>query len=309
MAKQYLELLRTIQSTGTKHEDRTGTGTTRIFGAQLRFDLSLGFPILTTKRVWWKGVVEELLWMLSGSTNVKDLQDRGVTIWDEWGTAEQCARFGRKEGDLGPVYGHLWRNFGATRRESFGSQMDEEVIQPTGYHSDGIDQIAEVIRLLIENPNSRRILLTGWDPMVATQVALPPCHTLTHFAVIDGKLSSHLYQRSADVFLGVPFNIASYALLTHLLAFVCGLGVGDFIHSFGDVHVYSNHEKQVAEQLGRYPKTLPKLTITHDRAMAWSGGPPGAPGVALAHLLDITRKDVDLKGYYPDPVIKAEVSV
>ena len=314
MAKQYLDLLAKIRTEGTMHEDRTGTGTTRIFGHQMRFDLSEGFPLLTTKRMWWKGIVEELLWILSGSTNVRDLQARGVSIWDEWGTKEQCARFGREEGDLGPVYGHQWRNFGATQQGSIVAVEDEKflfhikrasgqkVIHPTGYFANGFDQIANIVELLIENPNSRRIILSGWNPSEADQVALPPCHTLTQFSVSNGKLSAQMYQRSADVFLGVPFNIASYVLLTHMLAHVSGLGVGEFIHTFGDVHIYRNHEEQVSEQLRREPKPLPRLTVD-----------PGLQKLvtttALEDLLKLTRDDLKLEDYDPYPAIKAEVSV
>lgn len=285
MTTQYLDLLETIRATGTKHDDRTGTGTTHIFGYQMRFDLSKGFPLLTTKKMWWKGIVEELLWILSGSTDNKDLNERGVHIWDEWATAEQCAKFGREEGDLGPVYGRQWRNFGAS---------------PSWDTDDGVDQIANIIDLLIKNPNSRRIILSGWNPKEATQVALPPCHTLTQFSVINGKLSAQMYQRSADVFLGVPFNIASYALLTHMLAHVTGLQVGEFIHVFGDVHIYRNHEEQVDEQLSRDPLELPKLTITHQTPADYS---------PLEKLLDISRSDMKLEGYNSHPKIEAEVSV
>lgn len=299
MARQYLELLRRIRSEGTKHEDRTGTGTTRIFGHQMRFDLSKGFPLLTTKRMWWKGVVEELLWILSGSTNNKDLQARGVTIWDEWATAEQCAKFGREEGDLGPVYGHAWRNFGATIFEP--EYADDG--RPEYVEDDGVDQIANIIELLINNPNSRRIILSGWDPKEATRVALPPCHTLTQFVVRESKLSAQMYQRSADVFLGVPFNIASYALLTHMLAHVTGLRVGEFIHTFGDVHIYRNHEEQVSEQLSREPRPLPRLRVQTDLTVDHD------PGNALPHLLAIERKHLKLEGYDPHPKIEAEVSV
>jgi len=290
---QYLDLLRKIRDEGTRHDDRTGTGTLRIFGHQMRFNLEEGFPLLTTKKLWWKGIVEELLWMLSGSTNEKDLRDRGVDIWKEWATAEQCARFGREEGDLGPVYGHQWRNFGATPTNPSGWD-------PMPYHRNGLDQIAEILKLLKTNPNSRRIILTGWNPKEATQVALPPCHTLTQFAVIDGRLSAQMYQRSADVFLGVPWNIASYALLTHMLARVAGLGVGEFIHTFGDVHIYSNHMEQVEEQLSRTPRSLPTLTIP---------SLPPADYTPLEQLLALTRKDLKLENYDPHPAIKAEVSV
>lgn len=310
--KQYLDLLEHIQDYGTSHKDRTGTGTTRVFGYQMRFDLSDGFPILTTKKLPFRWIAEELLWMLSGSTNEKDLADKGVDIWKEWATEEKCAVFERREGDLGPVYGHQWRNFGATRRH-IGIDNDPEY--PWGtveeVDDDGVDQIAVIIDQLLHTPGSRRILLTGWNPKEATEVALPPCHTLTQFSVSNGKLSCQLYQRSADVFLGVPFNIASYALLTHMLAYVTGLQVGDFVHTFGDVHIYSNHEVQVAEQLCRDPGPLPELTIEHDRMVG--GKVPshmnGAAFMALQKLLDIRYEDMMLHGYKPQSKISAEVSV
>lgn len=290
---QYLDLLRHIQDNGTFHEDRTGTGTTRVFGYQMRFDLAEGFPLLTTKKLPFRWIAEELFWMLSGSTNEKDLAAKGVDIWAEWATPEQTARFNRKAYDLGPVYGHQWRRFGAT--ETYPG-----IPGPAEYADDGVDQIASVVELLVNNPNSRRILLTGWNPKEATEVALPPCHTLTQFSVINGKLSAQMYQRSADVFLGVPFNIASYALLTHMLAHVTGLEVGEFIHVFGDVHIYRNHEVQVSEQLCREPRPLPQLTLD-DYVYGEID--------SLRRLLAIEYEDLKLEGYDPHPAIKAEVSV
>lgn len=241
--QQYHDLLKHILATGTRHEDRTGTGTISSFGYQTRFDLQAGFPIVTTKRVPFRWVAEELFWFLSGSTDETALRARGVDIWAEWATAEQTARFRRAEGDLGPVYGYLWRSFGGDY-----PQMN------------GIDQIARLIREIETNPNSRRLIVTGWNPETCDDVALPPCHTLFQFKVENKKtLHCQLYQRSADAFLGVPFNISSYALLTHLIARVCGLAVGDFIHTFGDLHIYSNHLEQVDELLAREPMPLPKL--------------------------------------------------
>lgn len=252
--KQYHDLLKHILANGTRHEDRTGTGTISAFGYQTRFDLREGFPIVTTKRVPFRWVAEELFWFLSGSTDEKDLDARGVDIWAEWATEEQTARFGRQSGDLGPVYGYLWRSFGGEY-----PQMN------------GVDQIARLIREIETNPNSRRLIVTGWNPETCDEVALPPCHTLFQFKVekseegarggprSGGTLHCQLYQRSADAFLGVPFNISSYALLTHLVAHVCGLDVGDFIHTFGDLHIYSNHLEQVNELLSREPMPLPKL--------------------------------------------------
>src|SRR5262245_5856282 len=212
--RAYLDLLRKILDEGVRKGDRTGTGTLAIFGHQLRFDLEEGFPLLTTKKLHLKSIIHELLWFVSGDTHVTPLQDAGVRIWNEWATPEQTARFGRQAGDLGPVYGHQWRNFGATKR-------------PDGtYERDGVDQLRRLVRDIQENPSSRRLIVTGWNPKEADQVALPPCHTLFQFYVQDGELSCQLYQRSADIFLGVPFNIASYALLTMMVAQVAGLRHG-----------------------------------------------------------------------------------
>jgi thymidylate synthase len=247
----------------------------------MRFSLDEGFPLVTTKKMFWKGIVHELLWFLRGDTDARSLQREGVHIWDEWATAEQTARFGRAEGDLGPIYGHQWRNFGATRR-------------PDGtYARDGVDQIAELLRLLREEPHSRRMIVTGWNPREATEVALPPCHTMFQLHVQDGRLSCQLYQRSGDAFLGVPFNIASYALLTHMLAHVTGLRVGDFVHTFGDVHLYLNHVDQARLQLSREPRALPRLWLDPE----------------VRDLFAFRYEHVRLDGYDPWPAIKAEVAV
>ncbi len=277
----YLDLLRRILNDGRDRSDRTGTGTRAIFGHQMRFDLREGFPLLTTKKLHTKSIFEELIWFLSGSTDVKPLQDRGVRIWNEWATAEQTARFGRKEGDLGPVYGHQWRNFGASRLED-GS-----------YAHDGVDQIKRVLSTIRENPSSRRLIVTGWNPKEADEVALPPCHTLFQFYVQDGELSCQLYQRSGDVFLGVPFNIASYALLTMMIAHVSHLKVGEFIHTLGDAHLYKNHLDQAKEQLARKPRPLPKMILNPE----------------VQDLFAFKLEDFKLEGYDPLPHIKAEVSV
>jgi thymidylate synthase len=250
--KQYLDLMRHIRQNGTFKGDRTGTGTYSVFGYQMRFNLADGFPLVTTKKVHLKSIIHELLWFLSGDTNVKYLQDNGVSIWNEWATAEQCARFGRSEGELGAVYGHQWRNFGATQNAD-GS-----------FQSDGFDQIKTLIHDIKHNPNSRRLIVTGWNPAEANQVALPPCHTLFQFYVAEGKLSCQLYQRSADVFLGVPFNIASYALLTMMIAQVCDLALGDFVWTGGDCHLYSNHLEQTDLQLSREPLPLPTMRLNPD---------------------------------------------
>jgi len=279
--KQYLDLLGEILHRGRERKDRTGTGTIGLFGHQMRFDLREGFPLLTTKRVYHRAIVHELLWFLRGETHVGPLHDAGVTIWDEWATAEQTARFGRQEGDLGPVYGHQWRNFGATLRED-GT-----------YASDGVDQIARLLEQIRTNPSSRRLLVTGWNPREADLVALPPCHTLFQFHVQDGELSCQLYQRSGDAFLGVPFNIASYALLTCMIAQVTGLRPGDLVHTFGDVHLYKNHLDQARLQHGRLPRDLPRLRLNPD----------------VKDLFQFRFEDVSIEGYDPHPAIKAEVSV
>jgi len=279
--KAYLDLLALLLEKGKVRGDRTGTGTIGLFGHQMRFDLREGFPLVTTKKVHLKSIVHELLWFVAGETHVAPLKDVGVSIWDEWATPEQCARFGRQPGDLGPVYGHQWRNFGATRQAD-GS-----------YARDGFDQLARVVDQIRANPNSRRLLVTGWNPQEADQVALPPCHTLFQFYVQDGELSCQLYQRSADVFLGVPFNIASYALLTMMLAQVTGLRAGDFVHTFGDVHLYSNHVEQAKLQLTRAPRPLPTMWIDP----------------SVRELFEFRFEHFRLDGYEPHPAIKAEVAV
>ena len=277
----YLDLLHLVLTEGTEKGDRTGTGTLSHFGAQLRFNLADGFPLLTTKKVHFKSIVYELFWFLSGSTHVDYLQANGVRIWNEWSTAEQTARFNRPAGDLGPVYGHQWRNYGASQRED-GS-----------YNNDGVDQITQVIEQIRTNPNSRRLIVSGWNPGEADQVALPPCHTLFQFFVADNKLSCQLYQRSADLFLGVPFNIASYALLTHMVAQVCGLEVGEFIWTGGDCHIYQNHREQVELQLTRELYKLPTLTLNPD----------------VKDIFAFKYEDISVDGYESHPAIKAKVAV
>lgn len=279
--RAYLDLLKSVLDHGKPRADRTGTGTRAQFGGQMRFDLRSSFPLLTTKKVHLKSIIHELLWFVSGSTSVQPLKDVGVSIWDEWSTAEQTARFGRSAGELGPVYGHQWRNFGATKKAD-GT-----------YERDGFDQLARVVRDIRENPMSRRLLVSGWNPKEADQVALPPCHTLFQFHVQDGELSCHLYQRSGDVFLGVPFNIASYALLTLMVAQSTGLKPGDFVHSFGDVHLYNNHVDQAREQLSREPRALPRMMLNPERK----------------NLFEFRYEDFTLEGYDPHPAIKAPVAV
>ena len=279
--RQYLDLLQHILDHGGDKGDRTGTGTRSVFGHQMRFNLAQGFPLLTTKKVHFRSIVIELLWFLKGDTNVKYLQEHKVSIWDEWSTAEQTARFGRPEGELGPVYGHQWRNFGATQKAD------------GLYEQDGFDQIAWLINEIKTNPNSRRLIVSGWNPKEAGQVALPPCHTLFQFFVHNGKLSCQLYQRSADVFLGVPFNIASYALLTHMIAQVCDLEVGDFVWTGGDVHLYLNHLEQAKLQLSRQPYALPKLLLKRKPAS----------------IFEYRYDDFEIVGYQAHSAIKAPISV
>ena len=261
----YLDLLRDILEHGTQQDDRTGVGTRSVFGRQLRCDLSEGFPLLTTKKVHFKSIAIELLWFLRGETNVRWLQERGVKIWDEWADAD---------GELGPVYGKQWRRWAG----------------PDGTE---IDQLSNLLEQIRNNPASRRLIVSGWNPVDVPSMALPPCHTLYQFNVADGKLSCQLYQRSADMFLGVPFNIASYALLTTMVAKVCGLEPGEYIHTFGDAHIYSNHMDQVAEQLSRAPRALPRLRLNPD----------------ATDLFGFEYEDIMLEDYDPHPAIRAPVAV
>jgi thymidylate synthase len=277
----YLDLLKTVLDHGRPRMDRTGVGTLGVFGHQMRFDLRESFPLLTTKKLHLRSIIYELFWFLRGETTVDYLRENKVSIWDEWATAEQCARFGRKEGDLGPVYGHQWRNFGAT----LGADGQ--------YANDGVDQIARLLRDIRENPSSRRLIITGWNPKEADQVTLPPCHTLFQLYVQDGELSCQLYQRSADIFLGVPFNIASYALLTLMIAQVSGLKPGDFVHTLADAHLYTNHLDQARLQLTRELRPAPRMRVNP----------------AVKALEDFRYEDFTLEGYDPHPHIKAEVAV
>jgi thymidylate synthase len=280
--KQYQELLQHILESGTRHLDRTGVGTISVFGYQTRFDLREGFPIVTTKRVPFRWVAEELFWFLSGDTSEKNLRARGVDIWAEWADEEHTKRFGREEGDLGPVYGYLWRSFGGDYPQR-----------------NGVDQIERLIPEIEKNPNSRRLIVTGWNPETCDLVDLPPCHTLFQFKIENGKtLHCQLYQRSADAFLGVPFNISSYALLTHLIAHVCDLEVGDFIHTFGDLHIYSNHLEQVKQLLKREPLPLPKLEFVNAKNLKGLDG-----------LLNFKYENLNLIGYQSHGKIAAPVAV
>ena len=263
--KQYLDLLQRIVNEGTRKEDRTGTGTLSVFGHQMRFNLEEGFPLLTTKKLHLKSIIHELLWFLKGDTNVKYLQENGVRIWNEWAD---------ENGELGPVYGHQWRSW-------------------PDYNGGHIDQIQDIVNALKNNPDSRRMIVSAWNVAEVDQMALPPCHCLFQFYVANGKLSLQLYQRSADTFLGVPFNIASYALLTMMMAQVSGLKPGDFIHTTGDTHLYLNHLEQAKEQLRRTPRTLPRMVINPK----------------VTSIFDFKYDDFTLEGYDPLPHIKAEVSV
>lgn len=297
--RQYLELLQRIMVEGRDRDDRTGTGTRAVFGAQMRFDLREGFPLITTKKLFTKGIFHELLWMLSGSTQVGPLQAAGVKIWNEWSTAEQCARFGREAGDLGPSYAHQWRNAGATVCDEKciairdGHQVCEFGPLKNGYHDDGIDQIARVVEQIKTNPNSRRLIVSAWSPKEADEVALPPCHSFFQFSVSDGELSLALTQRSGDMFLGIPFNIASYALLMSMVAQVTGLRPRYFVHTINDAHIYRNHFDQVQEQLAREPRDLPRLALNPE----------------VNDLFAFRYEDIAITGYDPHPHIKAEVSV
>lgn len=263
--KQYLDLLRHIKECGVVKEDRTGTGTKSVFGYQMRFDLNEGFPVLTTKKLHLRSIIYELLWFIKGETNIKYLNDNGVTIWDEWAD---------ENGELGPVYGHQWRAW-------------------PSYDGKTIDQLSLVVDSIKNNPDSRRHIVSAWNVAEVNKMALPPCHALFQFYIAGGKLSCQLYQRSADVFLGVPFNIASYALLTMMIAQVCDLQLGEFIHTFGDAHLYLNHLEQVDTQLCREPKGLPVMKINPERAS----------------IFDFEYEDFSLEGYDPYPTIKAPIAI
>jgi thymidylate synthase len=281
--KQYHDLLKSILEHGKEHHDRTGVGTISHFGYQTRFDLRAGFPIVTTKKIPFRWVAEELFWFLSGDTNEANLRAKGVDIWAEWADEEHTARFGRAPGDLGPVYGYLWRSFGGNYPAR-----------------DGVDQIARLIHKIENDPNSRRLIVTGWDPRQSEMVDLPPCHTLFQFKVEEGQvLHCQLYQRSADAFLGVPFNISSYALLTHAVAHVCGLRAGEFIYTLGDYHIYQNHLVQVEELLSREPLALPRLEI-RDEDERLRG---------LEGLLGLRYEHLRLVGYKSHGKIEAPVAV
>ena len=263
--KQYLDLLHHVMESGVKKEDRTGTGTVSVFGYQMRFNLQDGFPLVTTKKLHTKSIIHELLWFLKGDTNIDYLKKNGVTIWDDWAD---------KDGNLGPVYGHQWRSRAAADGRA-------------------IDQITQVINQIKTNPNSRRLMVSAWNVGDIEKMKLPPCHALFQFYVAEGKLSCQLYQRSADLFLGVPFNIASYALLTHMIAQVCGLKTGEFVHTLGDAHIYSNHFEQVKLQLSRDPKKLPVLQMNP----------------LVKNIFDFKYEDFFITNYDPHPPIKAAVAV
>ena len=263
--KQYLDLLQHVLDNGTDKSDRTGTGTRSVFGYQMRFNLADGFPVLTTKKLHLKSIIHELLWFLAGDTNIRYLKENGVRIWDEWAD---------ENGDLGRVYGAQWRSW-------------------RGANGETVDQIANVVRQIRQNPDNRRLIVSAWNPAEVDDMALPPCHALFQFYVANGKLSCQLYQRSADIFLGVPFNIASYALLTMMMAQVCGLQAGEFVHTLGDAHLYQNHLEQARLQLTREPRALPKMHINPD----------------VRDIFAFKFDDFELSDYDPHPHIKAEVSV
>ena len=292
--KQYLELCKTVLEKGTYKDDRTGTGTYSIFGYQTRYNLEEGFPLVTTKKVFLRGIIHELLWFISGDTNIKYLVDNNVHIWDDWAykaytlssdfkgetmtefadrikAESKDSEFVKKYGELGPVYGRQWRNF----------------------NEEGVDQLANLIDQIKNNPNSRRLIISAWNPCEVDKMALPPCHSFMQFYVINGKLSCQLYQRSADIFLGVPFNIASYSLFTMMIAQVCGLKPGEFIHTMGDAHIYKNHVDQIKLQLSREPKKLPFMKINPN----------------VKSIFDFKIEDFELEGYEPWPRIKGEVAV
>ena len=292
--KQYLDLCRKVLEEGTYKDDRTGTGTYSIFGYQTRYNLEEGFPLVTTKKVFLRGIIHELLWFINGDTNIKYLVDNNVHIWDDWAyknyknsidykgetmqefadkikASDKSDPFVRMYGELGPCYGRQWRNF----------------------NNEGVDQLANLIEQIKTNPNSRRLIISAWNPCEVDKMALPPCHSFMQFYVINGKLSCQLYQRSADIFLGVPFNIASYSLFTMMIAQVCGLKPGEFIHTMGDAHIYTNHVEQIKLQLSREPKPLPKMKINPN----------------VKSIFDFKIEDFDLEGYEPWPKIKGEVAV
>lgn len=283
---QYLDLIRQIMAVGNKKGDRTGTGTISLFGAQMRFSLRDGvIPLLTTKRVFWRGVAEELLWFIKGSTNAKELQEKGVRIWDGNSSKEFLEKSGfhdREEGDLGPIYGFQWRHFGAEY-----SDMHAD------YSGKGIDQLQQVIDTIKQNPNDRRIIMCAWNVSDVPKMALPPCHCLCQFYVANGELSCQLYQRSADMGLGVPFNIASYSLLTHMIAHITKLKPGDFVHTLGDAHVYSNHCDALEEQLKREPRPFPKLKIKRE----------------VTSIEDFKFEDLEIIDYNPYAKIKMDMAV
>ncbi|CUJ11286.1 thymidylate synthase [Cognatishimia activa] len=276
--QQYHDALQLILDNGETTTDRTGTGTTSYFGMQCRYPLADGFPLVTTKKLHLRSIIHELLWFLSGDTNIRYLQENGVSIWDEWAD---------ENGDLGPVYGHQWRRFPAL--EPVDAPAGEEQL----FRKNTVDQIANLVEMIKTSPDSRRLIVSAWNPADVPDMALPPCHTLWQVKILAGKLHLQLYQRSADMFLGVPFNIASYALLQVMLAHVTGYKPGDFVHTIGDAHIYSNHMDQVKTQLSRTPKTLPELRLKRD----------------VSSIFDFKYEDFEIVNYDPDPIIKAPVAV
>jgi thymidylate synthase len=282
--QQYLNLIRDVLEGGDERIDRTGVGTIARFGCSMRFDLSDSFPLLTTKKVFWRGVVEELLWFISGSTSAHKLHDRGIKIWDEHGSRRYLDKLGieREEGDLGPIYGFQWRHFGA-----------KYIDMHTDYTGQGVDQLAQLIETLKTNPTDRRLILSAWNPADLSKMALPPCHMFAQFYVSGGKLSCQLYQRSCDIGLGVPFNIASYALLTYMIAHVVGLGRGELIHVMGDTHIYGTHIESLKVQMSRKPREPPRLRIVRD----------------VQDIDSFGFDDFELIGYEPHPTIPMDMAV
>lgn len=282
--QQYLDLLKDVLQNGVEKEDRTSVGTYSVFGRQLRFNLEEGFPLVTTKKLNFHAIAQELLWFISGSTNINDLKDNGVRIWNAWAD---------ENGELGPVYGKQWRSFGPGLRRNIKNSLTETFPDLESFGVVEVDQLAEVIAAIRNNPDSRRHIVTAWNPVQIPEMALPPCHMMYQFYVANGKLSCQMYQRSCDLFLGVPFNIASYALLTMMIAQITNLAPGEFIHTFGDAHIYKNHLEQVNTQLAREPRPLPKMLINPN----------------VKEIDDFKYEDFQLTGYNPHPIIRAEVAV
>jgi thymidylate synthase len=301
--KKYLDIAAKILKEGTKHEDRTGTGTIRIFGNSTEYNLSEGFPLVTTKKVAFRLIIEELIWFISGSTNEKKLAEKNVKIWSGNASQEECAKFGREAGDLGPgIYGATWRNYGATKREvalkdDYWSEVNQRWVNRAN-NDDGVDQLKELVDGIVKTPNSRRLIVVAFDPLTAKTTNPPPCHSFFHVQVNNGKINLALTQRSGDIFLGIPYNIAQMALLIHLLAMVTNNEPGAFVHQINDAHIYLNHMDQMKEQITRTPFPLPQIKIN-----------PRLKGMGMAGLLDFKASDIELIGYQHHAEIKGKMSV